>query len=61
MTRRYRVQVSRPEIHFIDAETPEQAIETAITLAQSRTPPTHYMSPTAHIDVVADVLDGEPV
>lgn len=59
--RRYRVQVTRPEIHFIDAETPAAAMEEGVVRCQTRVAPEYYISPTTRIEAVADIVDGKPV
>lgn len=57
--KRYRIQIWRPEIHSIDADTPELATEQAIVRVQTRVAPDHYFAPVVgRIEVVAEVLDG---
>lgn len=51
---RYRVTVTRPEAHFVDAESMAEAAELGIMAVVERARPAYYLAPQADVARCAD-------
>lgn len=55
---RYCVTVTRPEAHFVDAESMAEAAELGIMAVVERARPAYYLAPQAEVEQCAEPQNG---